>query len=76
MFILDVAQRMFVSGGSMLIIALLIDYYWQGKRLKDFNPDEITFWEYLLEPPVRVIKKVLIQEDLLNKKTARWHYAT
>ena len=60
MYILDVAQKMFLLGESMLITSLLIDYYWQGKKLKDFNPNEITFWEYLLEPPVKVISKVMI----------------
>ena len=48
----------YLMSQSITITSMLIDYYWKGYPLNKFKEDEGCFWEYLLEPPVKVIKKV------------------
>lgn len=47
----------------MLIASMLINYYWQGKALKEFIKEDKTFWEYLLEPPVKIKRKVIVKDN-------------
>lgn len=63
MFLIDTIQNLVINNKSILISSMLIDYYWQGKALKEFIKNDITFWEYLLEPPVKIKRKVISGGD-------------
>ncbi|QAA31176.1 hypothetical protein [Clostridium manihotivorum] len=58
MFLIDTIQGLVISNQSILIASMLIDYYWKGEPLQKFLKSDEPFWEYLLQPPVKVIKKV------------------
>ena len=61
MFLIDTIQKFVIGNKSMLIASMLINYYWQGKALKEFIKEDKTFWEYLLEPPVKIKRKVIVK---------------
>lgn len=63
MFLIDTIQTLVMENQSMLIASMLIDYYWQGKALKEFIKEDKTFWEYLLEPPVKIKRKVIVKDN-------------
>ena len=58
MFLIDTIQNLVIKNQSILLTSMLIDYYWQGKALKTFIKKDETFWEYLLEPPVKILQKI------------------
>lgn len=61
MFLLDIAQSFIgLKNSSNLFTSLLINMYWEGRSIKEILPDDNPFWEYLLLPPVKIIKKVNI----------------
>ena len=62
MFLIDTIQKFVIGNKSMLIASMLINYYWQGKALKEFIKEDKTFWEYLLEPPVKIKRKVIMED--------------
>lgn len=59
MFILDTVQNLIFTNQSILASSKLMELYWQGKGLNEFIETEASFWEYLLVPPVKVVKRVL-----------------
>ena len=63
MFLIDTIQKFVIGNKSMLIASMLINYYWQGKALKEFIKEDKTFWEYLLEPPVKIKRKVSVKDN-------------
>lgn len=63
MFLIDTIQKFVIGNKSMLIASMLINYYWQGKALKEFIKEDKTFWEYLLEPPVKIKRKVIVKDN-------------
>ena len=63
MFLIDTIQKFVIGNKSMLIASMLINYYWQGKALKEFIKEGKTFWEYLLEPPVKIKRKVIVKDN-------------
>lgn len=58
MLLIDTIQTLVMENQSMLIASMLIDYYWQGKSLKEFIKNDESFWEYILEPPVKILQKI------------------
>ncbi|MEN8076418.1 hypothetical protein ABFP60_05600 [Clostridioides difficile] len=58
MFLIDTIQNLVIKNKSILTASMLIDYYWQGKALKEFVKNDESFWEYILEPPVKIIQKI------------------
>ena len=63
MFLVDTIQKLVIENQSMLVASMLTDYYWQGKALKEFIKEDKTFWEYLLEPPVKIKRKVSVKDN-------------
>ena len=63
MFLIDTIQKFVIGNKYMLIASMLINYYWQGKALKEFIKEDKTFWEYLLEPPVKIKRKVIVKDN-------------
>lgn len=62
MFLIDTIQKLVMDNQSMLIASMLINCYWQGKSLKKFIRNNESFWEYILEPPIKIKRKVISEE--------------
>ncbi|MDD5502874.1 MAG: DUF2441 domain-containing protein [Candidatus Thermoplasmatota archaeon] len=51
-------MRLLKLHSSILVTSLMAHTYWSGKSLVESFPGYEPFWELLLKPPVKVIKKI------------------